>query len=252
MPHLHLWVARNHICKHQNQTVIEAWETRRVHTGRPDQRVGEYHRSEERFRHSGFTLWMQSREAIRGRRINMISLAKRTLDLQPKVHASSVGPCSTWKSFVHRKGPTRQPRIKKIEGDLKANRRYTEVSFGETKVRMQLDSGVDVTVINREAWEQIGSPTLEKTTTSLGAANGTPIEVLGQFDVQFTCGGHSGHGRCYVAENIEQLLGIEWMNQLPPLQKAFNAICCKMQGKPEEEGRHLAKVLAGGFPDVFR
>ena len=95
----------------------------------------------------------------------------------------------------------------KIEGDLKANRRYTEVSFGETKVRMQLDSGADVTVINREAWEQIGSPTLEKTTTSLGAANGTPIEVLGQFDVQFTCGGHSGHGRCYVAENIEQLLG---------------------------------------------
>ena len=77
---------------------------------------------------------------------------------------------------------------------------YTEVSFGETKVRLQLDSGADVTVINREAWEQIGSPTLEKTTTSLGAANGTPIEVLGQFVVQFTCGGHSDHGRCYVAK----------------------------------------------------
>ena len=55
-----------------------------------------------------------------------------------------------------------------------------------------------------------------------------------------------------MAENIEQLLGIEWMNQLPPLQKAFNAICCKIEQKPEEEGRHLAKVLAGGFPDVFR
>ena len=81
---------------------------------------------------------------------------------------------------------------------------------------------------------------------------GVPFEVLGQFDVQFTCGGHSGHGRCYVAEHIEQLLGIEWMNQLPPLQKAFNAICCKIEQKPEEEGRHLAKVLAGEFPDVFR
>ena len=152
----------------------------------------------------------------------------------------------------NKRSPTRQPRIKKIEDDLKVNRRYTEVSFGETKVRMQLDSGADGTVINREIWEQIGSPTLEKTTTSLGVANGTPIEVLGQFDVQFTCGGHSGRGRCYVAENIEQLLGIEWMNQLPPLQRAFNAICCKIEHKPEEEGRHLAKVLAGGFPDVFR
>ena len=42
---------------------------------------------------------------------------------------------------------------------------------------MQLEPGADVTVINREAWDQIRSPTLEKTTTSLGAANGTPIEV---------------------------------------------------------------------------
>ena len=49
----------------------------------------------------------------------------------------------------------------------------------------------------------------------------------------------------------EQLLGIEWMNQLPPLQKAFNAICCKIEQKPEEEGRHLAKVLAEVFPDVL-
>ena len=38
----------------------------------------------------------------------------------------------------------------------------------------------------------------------------------------------------------------------PTLQKAFNAICCKIEQKPEEEGRHLAKVLAGGFPHVFR
>ena len=142
---------------------------------------------------------------------------KNRQDLPSKENprASTKGACFLCGSLLHlkkdcpqndchnKKGPTRQPRIKKIEGDLKANRRYTEVSFGETKVRMQLDSGADVTVINREAWEQIGSPTLEKTITSLGAANGTPIEVLGQFDVQFTCGGHSGHGRCYVAENIE-------------------------------------------------
>lgn len=53
------------------------------------------------------------------------------------------------------------------------------------------------------------------------------------------------------AENIEQLLGIEWLNQLTPLQNAFNAICCKIEQKPEEE-RDLAKVLAGEFPDVFR
>ena len=96
---------------------------------------------------------MQYREATRGRRIDRISLAKNP-------RASTRGACFLCGSLLHlkkdcpqndchnKRGPTRQPRIKKIEGDLKANRRYTEVSFGETKVGMQLDSGADVTVIN--------------------------------------------------------------------------------------------------------
>ena len=142
--------------------------------------------------------------------------------------------------------------IKKIVGNVVANRRYTEVNFGDTQVRMQLDSGADVTLINKETWEQIGSPALERSMTTLGAANGSPIKVLGQFDVKFTCGGHSGHGRCYVADKVEQLLGIEWMNQLQKLQKAFNAICCKIEQKPKEEGEHLASSLSECFPDVFK
>ena len=142
-------------------------------------------------------------------------------------------------------------RVKKVEGDVTANRRFTMVDFGGTEVKMQLDSGADVTVISKDVWEQIGSPSLERSRTTLGAANGTPIEVIGQFDVEFTCKGHSGHGRCYVADKVEQLLGIEWMNQLPPLQEAFNAICCRIEQKPSE-GKQLLSDGKMCSPDVFK
>ena len=42
------------------------------------------------------------------------------------------------------------------------------------------------------------------------------------------------------------------MNQLSSHQKAFNAICFKIERNPEEEGKNLAIVLVGGFPNVFR
>lgn len=104
--------------------------------------------------------------------------------------------------------------VKENKSIVAANRRYTKVKFGEVEVRMQLDSGADVTLINTETWIKIGSPELVEPVTVIGAANGTEIE---------------GHGRCFVTKNTNQLLGIEWIEQLPPITKAFEAICCKIE-----------------------
>ncbi|MFG1588254.1 aspartyl protease family protein, partial [Staphylococcus aureus] len=91
------------------------------------------------------------------------------------------------------------------------------VKFGDKELRMQLDSGADVTVISPKAWTKIGAPELRKSDMKLGAANGTQIEVMGEFDVKFSCAGYNGVGRCYVAKKMGQLMGMEWMEQLPPM-----------------------------------
>ena len=148
--------------------------------------------------------------------------------------------------------PKKKMRAKKIDDNQKkGNRKFAEIDFGGIKIEMQLDSGADVTIINTDTWEKIGTPGLDKSSVSLSAANGTPIEVLGCFEVQFRCQGFTGHGRCFVAKSVDQLLGIEWLDQLPPFAKAFNAICCQVEQKSVEVGS-LSKELSDKYPEVFK
>lgn len=55
------------------------------------------------------------------------------------------------------------------------------IKFGEVEVRIQLDSGADVTLTNTETWLKIGSPELAEPVTTIGAANWTEIDVVGKF-----------------------------------------------------------------------
>ena len=55
-----------------------------------------------------------------------------------------------------------------------------------------------------------------------------------------------------MAKNTTQLLGIEWMDQLPPMIKAFDAICCSVAEKPSQEENSLAVRLQTEFPNVFK
>ena len=78
-------------------------------------------------------------------RSNQRNKNRQDLPSKENPRSSTKGACFLCGSFLHLKKdcpqknchnkrcPARQPKIKKIEGDLKANRRYTEVSFGETK-----------------------------------------------------------------------------------------------------------------------
>ena len=68
-------------------------------------------------------------------------------------------------------------RAKKIDDNQKkGNRKFAEIDFGASNlIEMQLDSGADVTIINTDTWEKIGTPSLDKSSVSLSAANGTPI-----------------------------------------------------------------------------
>ena len=64
-------------------------------------------------------------------------------------------------------------RAKKIDDNQKkGNRKFAEIDFGGIKIEMQLNSGADVTIINTDTWEKIGTPSLDKSSVSLSAANG--------------------------------------------------------------------------------
>ena len=61
---------------------------------------------------------------------------------------------------------------KKIDGNQKkGNRKFAEIDFGSTNIEMQLDTDqscqVDVTIINMDTWEKIGTQGLDKFSVSL-------------------------------------------------------------------------------------
>ena len=91
------------------------------------------------------------------------------------------GPCFHCRKMGHYAATCSNlvQQVKKNNTMVAANRRYTTVKFGEVEVRMQLDSGADVTLIDIQTWVKIGSPELSKPVTTIGAANGTEIEVVG-------------------------------------------------------------------------
>ena len=56
----------------------------------------------------------------------------------------------------------------------------------------------------------------------------------------------------FVTKNTNQLLGKEWMEQLPPISNAFEAICCKIEEKPSKAEPLLVSQLQKQFPMVFK
>lgn len=49
-----------------------------------------------------------------------------------------------------------------------------------------------------------------------------------------------------------KLLGVEWIDQIPPVTEAFDAICCKIEHAKWDNGKHLAKELSKKYPNIFK
>ena len=69
---------------------------------------------------------------------------------------------------------------------LNSHRQYVNVKLKDVDVKMQLDTGADVSTISRRTWMELGSPNLKASPAELRAANGSLIEVFGVHETPFT------------------------------------------------------------------
>ena len=51
------------------------------------------------------------------------------------------------------------------------------------------------------------------------AANGSRIEVMGQFETEFLWKNFNGYGSCYVSQEVNDIMGLDWMKKLPQFRK---------------------------------
>nr|CDJ91861.1 Integrase domain containing protein [Haemonchus contortus] len=112
-------------------------------------------------------------------------------------------------------------------------RTYINVDVQEHKLRFQLDTGADITLISRHTWKKLGFPALEPYATPVKTADGSPMKIDGRFHTEFSVKDrtngeqHHGSGYCYVTESTN-LLGLEWCTQLPAYKELQEKYHCRM------------------------
>ncbi|XP_028969202.1 uncharacterized protein K02A2.6-like [Galendromus occidentalis] len=75
---------------------------------------------------------------------------------------------------------------------------------------MAIDTGAEVTLINRKTYKLLGKPVLRPAAQKLTVANGTTLETAGILSCQVDLEGSQFTGDCYVTDNCS-LLGLDWM-----------------------------------------
>uniref|UniRef100_A0A8R1EKI3 RNA-directed DNA polymerase n=1 Tax=Caenorhabditis japonica TaxID=281687 RepID=A0A8R1EKI3_CAEJA len=118
--------------------------------------------------------------------------------------------------FQDKTKPHQKKKVKSVIISLAsssgASRIYRKVFINSKPLRMQLDTGADITLINTKDWAKIGKPKLDKPSIKVKSATGQPINVKGSFTCDFTINGNSATGTAHVADT-DTLLGIDWISK---------------------------------------
>lgn len=107
-----------------------------------------------------------------------------------------------------------------------SKRKYVTIFFDGKPVKLQVDTGSDITLISRETWIKIGRPRYQPTCHNAKSASGTNITLLGVIQLPLTLGEKTMTGKCYVSGNCNtNLLGIDWIDKFGLWDLPLSTVC---------------------------
>lgn len=133
----------------------------------------------------------------------------------PRVHSSAktVGQVTTFSSL----------RVSSFNTVNLHNRIMVSPSIHGKAVNLQLDTGADVTVLNRHDYAFLGSPTFTGTAFYAQAAGNNQMLIDGSFETDVKVNDESAVLRIYVADTVSSLLGLDIVNTF-----GLQAVCSTM------------------------
>ncbi|XP_050072320.1 uncharacterized protein K02A2.6-like [Anopheles maculipalpis] len=155
--------------------------------------------------------------------------------------------CRKRRNYVGRKS-YRPPRSTKTVRvcSVRATRKFVEVSINGTNVRLQLDTGSDISVIGRAAWECLGKPSLVKPTVCAKTASNERLELLGEFKADVTVCHATKPAIIRVAQVDLLLLGADLVDSFGLGSVPMDKFCATIS-----TNTHVPKALQASFPEVF-
>ncbi|RLU20774.1 hypothetical protein DMN91_007388 [Ooceraea biroi] len=128
------------------------------------------------------------------------------------------------------------------------HRKYVCLSINDAKIKLQLDSASDITVISAANWTRLGKPALTPCDICPGSASGDPVKLWGFFPCRMSLNHITKTGICYVAARLN-LLGIDWITALDLWSVPFATVCNSITTDASLD--MLTKEVKTHFPHLF-
>ncbi|XP_040157579.1 uncharacterized protein K02A2.6-like [Anopheles arabiensis] len=147
-----------------------------------------------------------------------------------------------------RQSPSVETRIVTVNACAVAvNRKYVNVLINGKNARLQLDTGSDITIINRSLWQSLGKPPLNACEIRAKTVSGASLHLDGEFEGIVTVGEKTKAATIRVACVNLLLLGADIIDAFDLGSLPMNAYCGTVS-----TATPIAKQLETKFPSVFR
>ncbi|XP_062700588.1 uncharacterized protein K02A2.6-like [Aedes albopictus] len=129
---------------------------------------------------------------------------------------------------------------------VQQRRKYVPVGINGSPVRLQIDTGSDITIISSESWRKIGSPSMTVSTVVAKSASGRPLQIEGEFTCDLSIDGRVMRGTVRVTKEDLHLLGSDMIDVFGLWSVPLDSICNRVSSTPASVSK-----LQAEFPRVF-
>ncbi|VUZ41815.1 unnamed protein product [Hymenolepis diminuta] len=90
-----------------------------------------------------------------------------------------------------------------------SRRRYVTFCINGEHIKLQVDTGSDITIASREAWKSLGRPKLDKVPFKVSSASGDAVQLSGVMKCEATFKDKAVATVCYVADRGINPVGLD-------------------------------------------
>ncbi|XP_058816915.1 uncharacterized protein K02A2.6-like [Topomyia yanbarensis] len=126
-------------------------------------------------------------------------------------------------------------------------RSFVTVMLNVVNVRLQLDTGSDISIISKRLWEKIGKPLTVPANEQAATASGDCLQFLFKFSCDISFNGKQHTGQFYIVEKPLYLLGIDLMDAFDLWSLPISTYCNNVTVPSV-----TLQSLKSAYPTVFR
>ena len=140
----------------------------------------------------------------------------------------------------------KQSRVKitQIDDQEQNVRKYLYVKIQNKKIKMQIDSGLDISIINTQTWKNIGKPTLARTVT------GRKINFVGEVWLNMNFNNKIKKMKIFVMQNTNNLFGTDAITKFNLWDLPISSFCNSIE-EYKDNSQNIKEEIKKTFPEVF-